>query len=229
MNSTSVLAEILIVRLQLAPADETGFTATYHHDHLPTLLRQWPLLSRVRRYEEFGVDGSLRWFDRSFLTIHEIHAGQMLPLSSAWPDLVPPSQKELLRNLEEHRFIEIYRHPRSAWDGTFGSRPFFCVSVQTDPEKGEAFDAWYQGDYLPQTMADVPAWSACRRYRSLDRSPMITHTIYEAENVAGLEEALAGMRAAHRFRSNAVWEQWVREAVTWKDASSFRPIYRLPD
>lgn len=64
--------------------------------------------------------------------------------------------------------------------------------------------------------------------QTIDRSPVRVHTVYEVENTASFDEAFGNMRAPHRYASNAEWDHWVGNAITWQDATSFRPIFRYP-
>jgi len=228
---------LMTVTLRTAPEHEAGFNDFYHHRYIPALVRVAPEIEAVWRYEEFGVTGSLRWFNKQFLTLYQLAPGVTAETIEAalkrpgreaekaeWDDW----NNGRLRDLERHCHREIYRHRRESHGGPFGSRPFFRVSVETDPAKTPAFNTWYHETYLPKIMADVPGWSACRRYETLARDPVRVHTVYEAENAAGLDEAFASMRAPHRYSSNADWDHWVGKAITWQDATSFRPIFRYP-
>lgn len=229
---------LMTVSLRIAPEHEAAFNDFYHHQYLPVLVRKVPEIEKVWRYEEFGVAGSLRWFNKQFLTHYLLAPG--IGVDEIEAALKRPGREEeraewdrwkssRLRDLERVCHREIYRHDRQPAGGIFASRPFFRVSVENEPSKKEEFDAWYHGVYLPKILADVPAWSACRRYETMGREPVRVHTIYEAENVAGLEEAFALMRAPHRYASNADWDRWVGNAIAWQDATSFRPIFRWPD
>jgi hypothetical protein len=230
-------ALLMLVSLRIAPAQEAAFNDFYHHRYLPALLRVAPEIEAVWRYEEFGVAGNLRWFNKQYLTQYLLKPG----VSAAQIEEAlerpgrEPEKEEWARwrdahlvDLERHCYREIYRHRREPTGGIFASRPFFRVSVETDPARTEAFDHWYHEEYLPKIMADVPAWVATRRYRSLDREPTRVHTVYEVESVAALDEAFSLMRAPHRYGSNADWDAWVGDAIRWQDATSFRPIYRAP-
>lgn len=237
MSRSTTQQLLMLVSLRIAPAQEAAFNDFYHHQYLPTLLERAPEIEAVWRYEEFGVSGSLRWFNKQFLTQYLLKPGvtpQQIEEALARPGRETEKAEwarwraEHLRDQERHCYTEIYRHRREPPDGIFGSRAFFRVSVETAPERTQALDEWYHGDYLPKIMADVPAWSAVRRYRSLGREPERTHTIYEVESPAALDEAFRLMRAPHRYRSNADWDAWVGDAIRWQDATSFRPIYRAP-
>jgi hypothetical protein len=105
------------------------------------------------------------------------------------------------------------------------------VSVEVDQQREAEFTVWYETQYLPKSLADVPVWAACRRYTSINREPIRYQTIYEAWSEEGLKESLHLMRAARRLGENASWHKWDRgehPAITWEDATSFTPIFRYP-
>jgi hypothetical protein len=226
-----------MVSLRIAPEQEAGFTEFYHHRYIPRLLEVAPEIVSARRFEEYGVAGSLRWFSKRFLTVYELAS----ETDSAGISAVlarPGREKERAEwdvwkanhLMDVHRvlYAPTYAHERVPWDGAFGSRPFFLVTVEVKADREAEFRSWYEGEYLPKIMADVPAWAACRRYTSLDRNPVHYHTVYETWDLASLEAAFALMRSPHRYASNADWDRWVGPAITHQDATSYRPIYRRP-
>lgn len=226
-----------LVSLRLPPSDEAAFTSFYHQTYLPTLLRVVPEIEQVWRFEEFGVTGSLRWFNKQFWTLYQLAPGVSAEdfeaalnrpgreaEAAAWQDWA----SRALRDVRREAYRVSYAHPRQTWDGPFGSRPFFCVSVETEPERSEAFDKWYHHSYLPKIMAEVPAWAACRRYASLTPGSTLVRTVYEVTHQLAFDEAFAAMRAPHRYASNAEWDAWVGDAIRWQDATCFRPIFRFP-
>src|SRR5262249_47200872 len=99
-------------------------------------------------------------------------------------------------------YRERWAHPRAALDGPFGSRPFFMVSVELRPGHEQPFHDWYEQDYLPKNVADVPLWVACRRYSSEGRQPARHLAIYETADLGALDEALDMMRAPFRLAEN---------------------------
>ncbi|QHV00705.1 hypothetical protein [Synechocystis sp. CACIAM 05] len=231
------MVNLLVISLRIAPAAEAAFTEFYHHHYIPKLLEVVPEITTARRYEEYGVAGSLKWFSKRLLTFYELAPNVSLEqINSA---LSRPGREEetatwqhwkvnALQGLSRVAYQQTYAHSRCPWDGIFGNRPFFQVSVEVKPEAEPEFRAWYEESYLPKIMADVPTWAACRRYTSLDREPVIYHTIYETANLADLETSFASMRSAYRYGSNADWDRWVGTAITYQDAASYRPIFRRP-
>ncbi len=69
---------ILIVGLRIAPEKEAEFNEFYHHRYIPKLLEVVPEIRVARRYEEYGVAGSLKWFTKRFLTVYEIASETVL-------------------------------------------------------------------------------------------------------------------------------------------------------
>jgi hypothetical protein len=228
---------IIIVSLQVQPKDEAAFTDFYHHAYIPRLLQVVPEITSARRYEEWGVEGSLAWFSKRFLSVYELAcadlAGDVEALLGRAGREAEKAEWErwrgsALRNVQRTVYRETWAHDRMPCDGRFGNRPFFVVSVETGSERREAFRAWYEELYLPKIMADVPTWAAARRYTSVGRSPALYQTVYEAADEAGLIRSFQLMRAPYRYGSNAEWNAWVGNAITWQDATSYRPIFRMP-
>lgn len=230
-------ATIMMLSLRVKPQEEAAFTDFYHHRYLPKVLELVPEITAVRRYEEWGVEGSLAWFRKRFLTVYQVEAED--PAAAVTAGLARPGGEEeqaewarwrdrALMDVERTVFLQTWEHERRMWDGPFGGRPFFMVSVETDPEQAEAFRIWYEEDYLPKTMADIPTFVAARRYTSTAREPACSHTIYEAADEAGLIRSFQLLRAPWRYGSNEDWASRVGPQITWQDAAGWRPIYRRP-
>jgi len=228
---------IMIVSLQVAPEKEAEFNEFYHHRYIPKLLEVVPEMVCAHRFEEYGVAGSLKWFTKRFLTIYEIASEAVLDRALA--GLSRPGREdersewarwkaEYLKDVNRVAYRQTYAHERTPIGGPFGGRPFFMVTVEVQPESEPSFRSWYEGEYLPKIMADVPTWVACRRYTSTDRDPVHYLTIYEVLSLGDLEESFRLMRSPHRYGSNAEWDQWVGPAIMSQDASSYRPIFRRP-
>jgi len=226
---------MIVVAFRLDVEKEAPFSEFYHHRYIPDLMRDVPAIKSARRYQEHHVTGSLKYYRKQFLTLFECEsaegARQALEAiddqaewkkwqASAIHDLEPPCL-----------YRERWTHPRAPLDGNFGSRPFFMVSVELRAEQAQRFHDWYEQDYLPKNVADVPSWVACRRYSSEAREPARHLAIYEAFDLPGLDESLDMMRAPFRMAENMSWKQWDsgdRPAITWEDAATFKPIFRKP-
>lgn len=62
----------MVVSLSVPPEKEAEFNAFYQHTFLAAMLRDCPEIRSIRRYEEMGTSGTLRWYDKQFLTIYEM-------------------------------------------------------------------------------------------------------------------------------------------------------------
>ncbi len=228
---------IMLVTLSVPPEKEAEFDAFYHHRFLPAMLQDAPEISSIRRYEEVGVSGTLRWINKQFLTIYELESESVLDKVDelferpALLDLVGEFKQwkaNHLRNFSRISFLNSWSHERQAWDGPFGSRPILLWQHEMKAELDEEFQSWYQESYLPLQVADIPAWVACRRYQSVLKEPVRRLTIFEAQDEAGLSRCVSDLRAGHRVWQNYEWHRRVEAAVLWQDVASFRMIYRRP-
>jgi len=225
---------MIVVAFRLDVEQEAAFSEFYHHRYLPALMRAAPAVRAARRYQEHHVTGSLKYYRKQFLMLLECEsveeARQVLSMvdeDAEWQkwratlyDLDPPCV-----------YRQRWAHPRAAWDGNFGSRPFFMVSVELGATQAEPFHQWYEQDYLPKNVADVPSWVACRRYSSEGREPARHLAIYEAFDLAALDASLDMMRAPFRMAENMAWKRWDSgdlPAITWEDAATYKPISRRP-
>jgi hypothetical protein len=226
---------LYVVSLSVDPDREAEFNRYYHGEHIPGVLADAQGVRSVRRYEQFGVDGSLRWYQRRFLTIYELEEGQDLDrladdglLASTHPAMVSwQAWGAHLHDAKRRTFRSVYEHPRTAWDGPFGSRPFFLVTADIAAGDEPEFARWYHEEYLPRNVAEVPTWAAVRRYESAGAGSRRTFVVYEAWDEAGLERSLASMRGAARLEENLAWHRW-EPVISYEDAAMFRPIYRWP-
>lgn len=227
---------LLVVSFRLDVEQEPAFSAFLHHQHLPALMAAIPGIRTAWRYQEHHVTGSLKYYRKQFLTLLELES----------PDAAAAVQAAIGGDAEWRRWCAagavddldppcLYRlrweHPRRAPDGPFGSRPFFMVGVELDPTRADAFHDWYELDYLPKNVADVPTWTACRRYSSEGRAPQRHLAIYESADLAALDASLDMMRAPFRLDENMAWKRWDtgdRPVITWEDAATYKPIYRRP-
>ena len=220
---------IVIEQLKIAPKDKASFTKFYHHNYMPEVLKL-PGVLQVNRYEEFGTEGSLAWFDQSFLTVYKL--SPELSTLEGFEEAMKQLPEELQKEMNDFKFSyffrdgysRIFNHTDSLAED-FANGPFFTVTVETEGEKSGEFHIWYEEEYLPKTMADIPTWVDCKRYKSTSRAPIHYHTIYRAANIADLERGFALLRSPHRFDSNADWDSWVGKAISKQNATSFQQIY----
>lgn len=228
---------IMLITLSVAPEKEGEFNEFYHHRFLPAILNTAPEITTIRRYEELNISGSLRWYNKQFITIYEFanqddvgKADEIFQRDSI-KDLVTEFQNwktNDLRNFSRVTYMPRWEHARMPADGRFGSRPFLLWSLEMKPEMDEEFQNWYENQYLPLQVADIPGWAACRRYTSVGRTPTRHITLFEALDESVLMKCLNDLRALHRTGQNREWKRRVDPAVEWHDATSFSCIYRRP-
>src|SRR5262249_16515652 len=66
---------LLLVNFSVSPASESEFNQFYHHEFLPKLAKASPAIANIRRFEEFALGGSARWYHKQFLTIYQLTDG----------------------------------------------------------------------------------------------------------------------------------------------------------
>lgn len=228
---------IMVVTLSVAPEKEGEFSEFYHHQFLPAMLQEVPEIKSIRRYEELAISGTLRWYNKQFLTIYELNPDAKLDRVDEYFTLTTLKEvmaeftqwkTNTLRNFTRITYTPTWQHERKTWDGLFGSRPFFLWSHEMKPELDQEFQNWYEKDYLPLQVADISTWDCVHRYKSENRDPVRHLTFFEAADEAVLTRCLTELRASNRIAENYRWQKRVDAAVVWHDATSFRPIYRRP-
>lgn len=228
---------IMVVAMNVPPEKESEFNSFYHHRFLPAMLINAPEITSIRRYEEAGISGTLRWYNKQFLTIYELASEEVISkvdelfTRPALSDVVGEFQQwktNHLRNFSRITYSNTWSHDRTPLDGAFGGRPIFIWAHEMKPEMDADFQQWYEESYLPLQVADIPCWTACRRYASIGKDPLRRLTIFEAADDATLARCLNDLRAGHRVWQNYEWHRRVEAAVLWQDAASFRIMYRRP-
>lgn len=219
--------------IRIAPKWEAQYSEFVHHQLAPEIMAQIPEILAIRRYEEFGVAGSLAWFNKRYLLSFAIKSSVNWTEIKQKIERLPSAlkfkkyRKEWLKTFEIDSLKQIYQHHRLHQGAAFSSRPFFIVMVDVKANERVSFDNWYHESYLPKTMGDIPMWCACRRYEVEGSKNNRCYTVYEAQDDMDLFRGHELLRAPYRFSSNEDWEQWVERALTLQDASSFRPILLL--
>lgn len=228
---------IMLVAMHVPPEKESEFNTFYHHKFLPQILNAAPEITSIRRYEESHTAGTLRWYNKQFLTIYELESEEVIDKvdelfeQASMADLVGEFRQwkaNHLRNFSRIFFRNSWTHARSSGDGAFGSRPMFIWAHEMKPELDLQFQEWYQNHYLPLQVADIPSWSACRRYESVGQEPIRRITVFEAATDELLQRCLDDLRAGHRVKENFEWQRRVEQSVLWQESGSYRIIYRRP-
>lgn len=228
-------APILVVGLSVPPDKEPAFNEFYHHEFLPRLIDETPEFTRVIRYEEFGVGGTLRWYNKQFLTIYELSGEAAIEAVDAAfgrpavADVVKTFRKwkdTELKNFSRITYNASWAHPRQM--PISGSPWMFVWQHELQLQLDDEFQNWYEKQYLPLQVAEI-SWSGCRRFTSVGKEPLRHLTMFEAADEAALLRCLVELRAPHRINENYAWQKRLEPAVTWQDATSFKPIFRWPD
>jgi Domain of unknown function (DUF4286) len=93
------------------------------------------------------------------------------------------------------------------------SRVIYQVRLKVKPEAEEAFNEWYEGEYIPKLMRETPHFTRVRRYEGSLNGDKVYITDYEStSDTIGL--AIREMRAPQRAADNAAFYAWRDRAIT---------------
>lgn len=87
------------------------------------------------------------------------------------------------------------------------TRAVYQVRLQVKPEDEDAFNAWYEGIYIPRLMQETPHFTAVHRYVGEIDGARIFITDYET-TAETMDLAIAEMRAPGRAEMNAEFYRW---------------------
>jgi hypothetical protein len=93
------------------------------------------------------------------------------------------------------------------------TRAVYQVRLVIKPEHAEAFNAWYEGEYIPKLMRETPHFTSVRRYESDLDGSRLDVTEYECTSET-MPLAIAEMRAPGRTEDNAGFYRWRDLAIT---------------
>ncbi len=93
------------------------------------------------------------------------------------------------------------------------TRVVYQVRLKIKPEEEQAFNAWYEGTYIPKLMREVPHFYNCHRYVADIDGERIYVTDYETTD-ADLDAAVSEMRSEARKPDNAEFYRWKDRAIT---------------
>ena len=97
------------------------------------------------------------------------------------------------------------------------------VQMTARKEEEDAFNEWYEGEYIPAFVRDIPGIVNCRRFESLapDGDGSRTYlTIYEFTDEAALHRGLDVMKSREQWRT--AWKAWEQRAVSSISDNLFR-------
>jgi hypothetical protein len=103
-------------------------------------------------------------------------------------------------------------------------RAIYRVKLRIRPEHEDAFNAWYEGTYVPKLMEEVPHFTTATRWVAEQNGDRIYMTDYET-TTEDMETAIAEMRRPGRAGINAEFYAWRDTSITLHE--SFRLTERL--
>jgi hypothetical protein len=92
-------------------------------------------------------------------------------------------------------------------------RAIYQVRLIVKPEYEDAFNAWYEGTYMPKLMRETPHFTAAHRYVAMFNGKRLYVTEYETTTET-MDQAVAEMRVPSRAADNAEFYQWKDRAIT---------------
>ena len=97
------------------------------------------------------------------------------------------------------------------------------VQMTARPDQEQAFNDWYEREYIPAFVRDIPGIVRARRFESLSPESSGARsylTIYEFENEPALHTGLDVMKSREEWRT--LWKEWEGRAVSSISDGLFR-------
>lgn len=97
------------------------------------------------------------------------------------------------------------------------------VQMTARETEERAFNTWYEQEYIPAFVRDIPGIVRARRFRSLSPGDAGSHTyltIYEFVDETALQRGLEVMKSRETWR--AAWKEWEQRAVDSISDNLFR-------
>jgi len=97
------------------------------------------------------------------------------------------------------------------------------VEMTVNPEREAEFNDWYEKEYIPAFVRDVPGITKARRFVTLSAGEKGVHTyltLYEFSDEAALEKGLEVMKSRETWRK--AWKEWAESAVATISDNLFR-------
>lgn len=102
----------------------------------------------------------------------------------------------------------------------------YQVRLKVKEGAEQAFNAWYEGEYIPKLMRETPHFTAVRRYEGTLNGEKVFLTDYESTTET-IELAIGEMRAPGRAADNAAFYAWRDKAITLHESVQFRERFSL--
>jgi antibiotic biosynthesis monooxygenase (ABM) superfamily enzyme len=107
------------------------------------------------------------------------------------------------------------------------ARAVYRVRLRIKPEVEEAFNAWYEGTYIPRLMAEVPHFVRASRWVGELDGERIYVTDYET-TTEDMETAITEMRRPERAAVNAEFYAWRDKAITLHESYRLEERLHIP-
>jgi len=107
------------------------------------------------------------------------------------------------------------------------TRVIYQVRLKIKPEHEAAFNAWYEGAYIPKLMREVPHFYNVHRYVGDLDGERVYVTDYETTD-EDLDTAVAEMRSPARTEDNAEFYRWKDRAITLHESLRLYQTLFLP-
>jgi hypothetical protein len=106
------------------------------------------------------------------------------------------------------------------------TRAVYQVRLVVKPEEEDAFNSWYEGQYIPKLMSETPHFTSVRRYEATIDNTKFYITDYECTTET-LPLAIAEMRAPSRATDNAAFYRWRDRAITLHESLQLRERFSI--
>jgi hypothetical protein len=107
------------------------------------------------------------------------------------------------------------------------TKAVYQVRLVIDPAQEEAFNAWYEGTYIPKLMSEVPHFTAVHRYEAVQADGTKLYvTDYDCTSET-MPLAIAEMRVPGRAEDNAEFYRWKDRAITLHESLQLHGRFSL--
>ena len=106
------------------------------------------------------------------------------------------------------------------------ARAIYQVRLKVRPDHEDAFNAWYEGTYIPKLMREVPHFTGVCRYAGELNGERIYITDYETTTET-MALAIAEMRVPERAADNGEFYAWRDKAITLHESVQLEERMRL--
>ena len=102
------------------------------------------------------------------------------------------------------------------------------VWMTIDPAQEEAFNRWYQEDYIPRFTREIPGIQGVTRWRIPSTTTYLT--VYELDPDLTKDELTSALRSPDRKAESATWREWEEAYITDFSDGFFESVFEYrPD